>query len=331
MTKINKRKPVNGMGSYIVVVLIISTLMVVSFGSYSSVYAAASVGGFPRTVTVDGQSVVIPHKPMRIAAISGDGADIVLELVDTERIAVIPFHQDNPVMYRNSEKAKEVKSRIVGAVMLDPEAVLAHDPDLIVLTLTHGAETDALNLLALSGIPIIAIRDWSGFDALKANIMLLGQAVGEEEVAGGIVQDMDQRLKAISARLDGVERRRALPLSVVSPEGTTPYLIGPTSFKYDLLVKAGAVSAGDSLGVTRSTLASMEQLIQADPDYLLLSDWFGTGLEAYREFLSHPGMQAVSAVASDNVLALPYRELWHTLDAVDGVEKVAAWLYPEHF
>ena len=214
---------------------------------------------------------------------------------------------------------------------LDPEAVLAFDPDLIVLTLTHGAETDALNLLSLSGIPIIGIRDWSSFDALLQNLLLIGEAVGEEETAAAIPRDMRLRLAAIERRLAGVEKPWTLPLSVVMPESSQPYLVGPNMFTYDLLLKAGGNYAGTRLGVTRTIVASMEQLIQADPKYLLLSDWSGTGADAYREFLNHPGMQAVTAVAEGNVLVLPYRELWHTLDAIDGLEKVAAWLHPNRF
>src|SRR5690606_41124156 len=62
------------------------------------------------------------------------------------------------MMYRNHEKAAKVRGRLPGAADVDPEAVLAFDPDLIVLTLTHGAELDALELLSLSGIPIVSIR-----------------------------------------------------------------------------------------------------------------------------------------------------------------------------
>lgn len=235
------------------------------------------------------------------------------------------------MMYRNHEKAAKVRGRLPGAADLDPEAVLAFDPDLIVLTLTHGAEMDAVELLSLSGIPIVSVRNWSNFDALLENVMLIGEAVGEEEAAAAIVRDIRERIAAIEERLAGADKPWALPLSVVSPDGTQPYLIGPTSFQYDLLVKAGAHYAGERLGVTRSVVASVEQLIQADPEYLLLTDWSGKGVDAYRGFLGHPGMQAVTAVADGNTLILPYRELWHTLDAINGLEKVAAWLHPDQF
>jgi len=294
-------------------------------------WAQPDADGFPRTVLVDGKPVTIPHKPVRIAALSGDVGDIVLELVDLERIAAVPLHQDNPMMYRNHEKAAKVRGRLPGAADVDPEAVLAFDPDLIVLTLTHGAELDALELLSLSGIPIVSIRSWSDFDGLMQNVLLIGEAVGEEEKAMAVVEKMRARLDAVEERLAGVEKPWALPLSVISPDGTQPWLIGPTSFQYDLLVRAGARYAGERLGVTRSIVASVEQLIQADPEYLLLTDWSGRGLDAYRDFLAHPGMQAVTAVEKGNVLILPYRELWHTLDAIEGLEKVAAWLHPDRF
>lgn len=308
---------------------VVALAMIVSLSIVGDV--AAAEADFPRALVVEGERVTIPHKPMRIAAVSGDVADIVLELVDVERVVVLPLHQENPVMYRNHAKAELVEGRIAGATQLDPEAVLAYDPDLIVLTLTHGAETDALNLLALSGIPIISVRDWSGFAALKENVRTIGRAVGEDEAAAAIVDRIDDRLAFIAERIADVERPWGLPLSVVSPQSNKPYLLGPTSFKYDLMEKAGAKYAGERLGVSRTIVASMEQLIQADPEYLLLSDWSGKGIEAYEEFLGHPGMMAVTAVAEGNVLVLPYRELWHTLDAVDGIEKVAAWLYPELF
>lgn len=313
-----------------VFILLVGLLAAVIGGWPPAAYGQAA-DGFPRTVMVEGEPVVIPAKPVRIAAVSGDVADILLEMVDPSRVVVVPIYMDNPAIYRNVEKAEAVPHRIASAVDLDPEAVLAYDPDLIIITLRQTAEIDALNLLRLSGIPIVAVSDWTGFDALKANVMLIGQAVGEDEAAARIVQDIDERLAEVQRRLEGVTPKEVLPLSIFGPEATTPFFIAPTSFKYDLLRKAGARSAGDRIGINRLVRASIEQVVQLDPEYMVLSDWAGTGADAYRAFLSHPAMQAVTAVAEGNVLVLPYRELWGSLDAVDGVEKVARWLYPERF
>lgn len=315
----------------IVFVFLLGMILTSLTGGSVPAYGESSAGGFPRTVLVNGEPVVIPAQPMRIAAVSGDVADIVLELVDPNRLAVVPIYMDNPSIYRNYEKAGTIQNRIASAVDLDPEAVLAYDPDLIIITLRQTAEIDSLKLLRLSGIPIIGISDWSDFDALKANIELIGQAVGEDEAAGRIVQDIDERLERIEQRLQGVTPREVLPLSIFSPDGTTPFFIPSTSFKYDVLRRAGASSTGDRLGITRLVRASIEQIMQADPTFMLLSDWAGTGAEAYGAFLGHPAMQAVTAVVEDKVLVLPYRELWATLDAVDGVEKIAQWLYPDRF
>lgn len=313
------------------VFILVAGLLGAMIGGWPPAAHGQNAEGFPRTVMVDGEPVVIPAKPMRIAAVSGDVADILLELVDPARVVVVPIYMDNHAIYRNVEKAAAVPHRIASAVDLDPEAVLAYDPDLIIITLRQTAEIDALNLLRLSGIPIVAVRNWTGFDALKANVMLIGQAVGEDEAAARIVQEIDERLAQVQRRLEGITPKEVLPLSVFGPEATTPFFVAPTSFKYDVLRKAGARSAGDRLGINRLVRASIEQVVQLDPQYIVLSDWAGTGAEAYRAFLEHPAMQAVTAVAEGNVLVLPYRELWGSLDAVDGVEKVARWLYPERF
>lgn len=315
-----------------VFLLLLIGIVLTALGGWSvPTYGESSADGFPRTVVINDEPVVIPAKPMRIATVSGDVADIVLELVDPDRVAVVPIYMDNPSIYRNYAKAAAIQNRIASSVDLDPEAVLAYDPDLIIITLRQTAEIDALNLLRLSGIPIIGIEDWSGFEALQENLTIIGHTVGEDEAAARLVQEIDERLATVERRLEGVAPHEVLPLSIFSPEGTTPFFIGPTSFKYDVLMKAGAKSTGDRLGITRLARASIEHIVQADPEYLLLSDWAGTGTEAYRGFLDHPAMQAVTAVAEDNVLVLPYRELWGSLDAIDGVEKIAQWLYPERF
>ena len=302
------------------------------FGFNGLTWAQPGDDGFPRTILVDGKPVMIPHKPVRIAALSGDVGDIVLELVDLERIAAVPLHQDNPMMYRNHEKAAKVRGRLPGAADVDPEAVLAFDPDLIVLTLTHGAELDALELLSLSGIPIVSIRSWSDFDGLMQNVLLIGEAVGEEEKAMAVVEKMRARL----ARGRGAARRGGK--AVGSAAQCHKSRRDPTLVDRPNLVSIRSFGqSGRPLcrGASRRHPFDRRQRGTAHPGRprILAPHGLvkGAASTAYRDFLTHPGMQAVTAVEKGNVLILPYRELWHTLDAIEGLEKVAAWLHPDRF
>lgn len=286
---------------------------------------------YPRTVQVGDSEITISSKPERIAALSLDAAEVVLELTDTERVVVVPRSIDNPSLAFRGDEGSRVANKIAGATSLDPEQVLSYNTDLLIMTKLHDKEKEATDLLEQAGIPIISLTSWSTMDALMANISIIATAIDEEDKGTAIVTDMKARQEKVIAALEGAEKPEVLVVSPLGP-GTGPYLLGSSNISYDLVRIAGAEHGADTLGLTRTTKATIEQVIKADPDYILLVEWEEGSVGDMDEVTQTPGWSTLQAVQNGRVLRMPARKLLNpTRYSIDTLEEIAHWLHPERF
>ncbi|XID90441.1 ABC transporter substrate-binding protein [Paenibacillaceae bacterium WGS1546] len=302
----------------------------VSPGSAASPIPSASPS-YPLTVQVNGTDIAIPAKPERIAALSLDAAEVVLELTDAERVAVVPRSIENPSLAFRTEEGSRIANKIAGATSLDPEQVLSYNADLLIMTKLHDKEKEATDLLEQSGIPIISLESWSTMEALMNNITTIGAAIGEEKQATAIVADMKDRQDKVVSAVANAEKPNVLVVSPLGP-GTGPYLLGSSNISYNLVRLAGAEHAADGLGLTRTTKATIEQIIKADPDYILLVEWEEGKIDDMDEVTQTPGWSTLQAIQNDRVLRMPARKLLNpTRYSIDTLEEIAHWLHPKRF
>ncbi|GAE05177.1 periplasmic binding protein [Paenibacillus sp. JCM 10914] len=286
---------------------------------------------YPLNLNVNGTSITIPARPERIAALSLDAAEVVLELTNPERVVVVPKSIENHSLAFRTEEGQQVQHKIAGATSLDPEQILSYEADLLIMTKLHDKEKEATEILEQSGVPIITLESWSTLDAIMNNILTIGTAIGEEEKATSIVEDMKDRLSKINSTLHGVDKPNVLVVSPLGP-GTGPYLLGSSNISYDLVRRAGAEHAADNLGLTRATKATIEQVIKADPDNILLIEWQEGITDDIDEIVQTPGWSTLQAVQNERVLHMPARKLLNpNRYTIDTLEELARWLHPGQF
>lgn len=297
----------------------------------SCIFILAACGKTGESPDSQAEHADIENKPQRIAAISLDAAEVALELVDPERMAVVPKSMGDPALAYRINEAEKVANRITGATSLDPEQVLSYQADLLIMTKLHDKEKEANEILQQSGIPIITLETWSTIDAVMNNIITIGQALGEEAKAGEIVAEMKTKLEQITAAIDGAAKPSVLVVSPLGP-GTGPYLIGSSNISYDIVRLAGATNAADSLGLTRTTKATIEQIIKADPDYILLIQWQEGKTDELTEITETPGWSTLQAVKNNNVKHVLAKQLLNpNRYNADNLEEIARWLHPDRF
>ncbi|MED1785798.1 ABC transporter substrate-binding protein [Brevibacillus fortis] len=286
---------------------------------------------YPLTVSVDGKEVTIPKKPERIAALSLDAAEVVLELVEPDRMTVVPKSINNSSLAYRTEEGSKVKNKIAGATSLDPEQILSYEADLLIMTKLHDKEKEANTLLQQSGIPIITLESWSTLDVIMSNILMIGKATGEASQAEEIVVDMKERAEKVKKAIDGTNKPSVLVISPLGP-GTGPYLMGASNISYDLVRLAGAKHAADSLGLNRTTKATIEQIIKADPEYILLVEWQEGKADDMNDIMQAPGWSTLQAVKNDQVKRMPAKKLLNpNRYSIDTLEEIAQWLHPDRF
>lgn len=286
---------------------------------------------FPRAVTIQDQQVVIEAMPQSIAALSLDVSEIVLSLVEPERIAAISQSTESDYLSHFDQQSKQVPVKVVGA-SIDPEQVLSFDTDLVLITLTHGAEQDATGMLQSAGIPLASFDRWHTIELLKQNIGLVGQLVGEENKAQSLIDQIEAEVSYVQSVVETIEEKPSvLVISQVS-SNSGPYVLGPSSIAYDVVKQSGGTPGSDLLGLERTAAVSIEHIIDADPDYIILVEW-GTTSDEFSELIDSPGFQTLRAVASGQVKTMKARDLMisNPYAVLHGMNEISQWIHSDKF
>jgi iron complex transport system substrate-binding protein len=203
------------------------------------------------------------------------------------------------------------------------EMIAALDPDLV---LTDGYVADIGKLDAL-GIPWVVL-DPQDIDGYMADIELLGEITGKQEEASDLVSELREGIDGVVASVAGETRPRVFYVfdaTVLSQ----PWTAGPGSFVDAFINLAG----GDNVAgnASESWLQfSMEALVDADPEVILLDASHGTAGTSPADLKADPVWQTTSAVKADRISIID-GDLMNRPSPrlVEGLEEMALILHPE--
>src|SRR5699024_5338565 len=95
---------------------------------------------------------------------------------------------------------------------VDAEAVIASDPDLVLLSTRRGLEEGVAQVLEGAGIPVLTLPNhWASLEDITANISLVGEALGVEDNAEELNSSLTEGLTG--EEVAASERPRVLALS----------------------------------------------------------------------------------------------------------------------
>jgi iron complex transport system substrate-binding protein len=258
--------------------------------------------------------------PRRVCSVSLAGDELLALLVPAERVVCVTRFADD-----------EATSNVAGHYPADVlrvsarlEPVVGRAPDLV---LAAPWNTRAfLDRLEALGIPHHVLGEMSSFDQIAAEVVELGRRLGVQERANQVVAKMRADLRRLERRVASVESRpRVMSFShlVVAGSGTS----------VDAVIRAaGGVNAAAEAGVEGHTKLPMENVLDLDPDVLLLGFDPGDartddGVEAVVE--AYPHLAHTRAVESGRVVMLAPRHLTTvTPFLVEGARRLAEALHP---
>ncbi len=249
-----------------------------------------------------------------------------MDLTGLESIVTVTDTMEQENLSHFSEEAKLIKNKIKGATSLDPETVLSYDPDLILLTLTHGAEEDANEMLTKAGIPLASFNRWTTIQDVMNNYKKIGQLIGEEEKAFKVVADMQVKIDQVQKAANNKDKKPTVLMLSQVGSNTGPYILGPSSIAYDLIELAGGKSGSDVLELDKTSPASIEHIIEIDPDYIILVEWSATSDE-FTELIESDGFQSLAAVKNGNVKQMKAKDISQpNRFIVEQLDELADWL-----
>jgi iron complex transport system substrate-binding protein len=162
------------------------------------------------------------------------------------------------------------------------EDILVLKPDIVVASLFDKRSTR--ELLKAKGFHLAEFSVPRNLDEVKAQIREMGDIVGHPD-----------RATAEIARLDAaMARARKLVLEKhysVLPLSRRGWVSGSDSLISSLLTETGLFNAAAELGVATGGFASLEAIVNAKPDFLLVSEAGDRAEDDGRAFLLHPALE----------------------------------------
>jgi iron complex transport system substrate-binding protein len=281
----------------------------------------SSPQAIPLTLTDDaGRAVEIPAQTARIVSLAPSNTEIVCALHACDRVVGVTDFDDYPAEVADREKV------VVGA-QVDVEKVVAAHPDLILAAGNELTPTPVIEQLTRLGYPVLTLYPQS-LDEVYGDIALVGHAIDETDAATALVDQMRQRVDAVTRAVAGAHRPRTF-YEVSIFEGVI-YTAGDGSFLASLIDLAGGEPV---TGEARSTSIGLEQLVSADPQLIILGDSSYDPTITPASVAARPGWRELSAVREGHVVAYP-DDLVTTRPGpriVDGLEALARIVHPEAF
>ena len=276
---------------------------------------------FPMTLTDDaGREVTLVAEPQRIVSLAPSNTEIVCAIDACERLVGVTDFDDYPAEVVEIDK-------VVTMAQVDVEALVATEPDLVLAAGNELTPSAVIDQIADLGVPVLVLYPES-LDEVSADIQLVGMAVGRDDEAAALIEDMATRVDAVEEAVADLERPRTF-YEVSVFEGTI-YTAGESSFLASLIETAGGEPiTGDAL----STSIELEELVAADPELILLGDATYDSTITPESVAQRQGWEAMTAVGDGRVVVV-------TDDVVitrpgpriiDGLEALARAIHPDAF
>lgn len=247
--------------------------------------------------------------PQRIVSINICGDLLALSLAPRSRIASVSFLAADPIMSPIAKLADGVPLNYGKA-----EEVLAFEPDLVLAGRYTTRATVAL--LERLGYPVIELDIVQSLDDVRAQIRVAAAAMGVVAAGEKMIATLDARIEAAAA-----EQGASRPLAAVyGPNGFTP---GPRTLSGSLIELAGFENLAARAGIRTWGNLSLESLLLARPDVLIIEAEGDHAHALANQILSHPALLDLRERIT--VAAVP-RPLWSCPGPwiVDAMDRLAA-------
>jgi iron complex transport system substrate-binding protein len=273
---------------------------------------------FPRRLhDASGALLLIPHKPQRIVSQTLGTDEILLAICDPQRLVALSMLADDPQYSNVTAQARLVKER----TNVEVEHILRLRPDIIFVASYSKAEM--VELLKAAQAPVFRFAYFDRLEDIKANIRTIGYALGEDEKAEALVQQMERDL----ARIHGSIPTDRQPLRVMSYE-PLGFTAGANTL-FDAMVQAvGAINVAAEQGVTGFRKISSEQLTVWNPDVLITGADRNAVEETRAQLLHNPAVAVTTAGKHRRIIVLPnHLFLTVTHHITQGIAQLARELY----
>lgn len=224
-----------------------------------------------------GEPSVAPP-PRRIVSVNLCADQLVLDLADRGQIAGLSRNAADPSLSAAAAKAVGL------SIMRDSaETLLVSNPDMIVAI--PKSRSGALQMLGAQNYRTIDAPSAATYQQIVDQLRKVGAAVGHPDRADAIIRRMAARLAVLAAstgrgRIAAYYQRRG-------------YMTGTGTLIDDLMKRLGLVNLADKLGKPPLSQLSLEELVAARPDFIIMESATATVTDQGTEMLHHPVLRDI--------------------------------------
>lgn len=266
--------------------------------------------------------------PQKIISLLPSNTEILFALGLGDRVAGVTYWCNYPAEVQDIPKIGGFSPTDIDVSI---EQIVAIGPDLILATETHLTEVvPKLEEFVPDAAIIVLLTSTESFDVVFDAINLVGECTGTGEAAARLVDEMDERIKAITDITDNLATTEKPGIFYIVWHDPI-YAIGGGTLGNTLIEAAGGVNIfGDTEG---SPIVDLETILDRNPEVILASLGVGAGGDlSYQFVLTDERLGDVNARNNDQVYAVDtdlYGRPGPRL--VEALEELAALLHPELF
>lgn len=270
--------------------------------------------------------------PKRIISMNGATTEMMLRLGLEKQLAGTAF-LDNPVM--PDLRAAYERVPILSAKYPNKEIVLYKEPDFIIgwrsafapqqLGDVHYWNKLGVNTF-ISKNTVLSPQKVSHF---YDDIRDIGRIFNMQGKTEKYILDMESQISSIAEKLPPVDLRPTVLIAQFDQHGLFRAFASNT-LAGDMLEIAGGRNA-----FPREGTYSMENLIQADPDIIIvtymLQDRQSVN-DKIEEITAHPILRKIKAARNGRIYSMPLAEVYSAgVRISEGIKRLATYLYPDRF
>jgi iron complex transport system substrate-binding protein len=218
------------------------------------------VDGFPVTVDVDGTPFTLATRPERIVSLSPSSTEGLFAIGAGPQVIAADEFSDFPA---------EAPTTTLSGVTPNVEAIVAYDPDLVVVSFDPG---DLVASLEAAGIPVLVLEGAIDLDGVLRQLVILGEVTGNAVNALSVAADLEDRIAAAVAGAPEL----AAPLTFFHLIDETLFTVTSATFVGAVYSLFGLVNVADAADPDGSAFGypqlSAEFLVDADPDLVFLAN-----------------------------------------------------------
>lgn len=295
------------------ILILVLLLSIASSGLLTACNSAPSAF----TITDDlGREVSIDKTPQSVVSLAPSITEILFALDLGGKVVGVTEACDYP------DEATEIPT--VGRYYSTSlEAIVDKDPD-IVLTDGHDRVGEKIEEL---GIPLVAFQP-GDIEGVFRNIEQIGDLMNRKGRATELVRELRQRLETVTGLTATAAAKPTVFFEIDATDPVRPWTAGPGSFADMMITLAGGtniVASGDQWAQI-----SVEELLSADPDIIILDDY---PVVTPEEVMARTGVwQGLQAVKDESVYGIDPDLISRTGPRIiEGLEKLAKIIHPELF